>query len=262
MRTAPPTQRGLAVLAFVLVLLFAMSLALLWTGRSLVFEHRAAANQQRQAVAFVAAESGLAWALARLNDLRAIDAHCRPSTAAIHGATFRDRYAAPWVAETVFDTAAAEAALKPRASARAGYAPPPGLRAMCRIGEAEVACTCDTSLPPNPAAHAGSPGFNVELVSVVGEVQALWLIARGCSADSADCDSTGSAQTEAQAVVRVKLRPVGDAGAAGLGEVLRRGPLAVVPGSWRDGRCAGSEAAPGTGAGPSVAAPAACGFAS
>lgn len=236
-RAKPADQHGLAALAFVLALLFAMSLALLWTGRSLVFEHRAAANQQRQAVALAAAESGLGWAVARLNDARAIDALCRPSPAALAGHSFRDRYAVPWVAApgrgTALDPAAADA---PHA-ARSGYAPPPGLRASCHLGATEILCQCDASALPVPSSD-DRPSFAIELTPVVGEASALWVVARGCSAAWAHCNATHTAQTEAQAVLRVKLRPVGDADALGEADVLRSSPLAVVPGSWRDGHCA------------------------
>lgn len=225
MRTAREHPRGFAALAFVLVLLFTMSLALLWTGRSLLFEHRAAANQQRQAAAFAAAESGLEWARSRLNDARAIDTRCLPLPGTPAGATFRDRYAAPWVAVPATPTTAA-----PR-GATSGYAPPPGLRVQCRIGPTQVVCDC-AAAPPD---RGEGPGFAVELAAIEGEERALWLVARGCSGGASDCDPGAVAQTEAQAAVRVKLRPHGDGAIEA--ETLRHGPLAVVPGSWRDGRC-------------------------
>jgi PilX N-terminal len=236
MRAMPVDQRGLAALAFVLVLLFTMSLALLWTGRSLVFEQRAAANQQRQAIAFATAESGLGWAIARLNDGRAIDGRCLPSSATLPGPSFRDRYAAPWMAAPVMGALDRPVADEPHATG-SGYAPPPGLRASCRVGANEILCHCD-ALPASSATSSdGSPSFTIEFTPVVGEARALWIIARGCSGAWADCLSTRTAQTEAQAVLRVKLRPAGDARNGSEAEVLRSGPMAVVPGSWRDGHC-------------------------
>jgi hypothetical protein len=238
MRAMAVDQRGLAALAFVLVLLLTMSLALLWTGRSLVFEHRAAANQQRQATAFAAAESGLGWAMARLNDARAMDADCRPSASALAGQSFRDRYAAPWVAAPVMGALDRPAAGEPHA-AGSGYAPPPGLRAGCRVGANEVLCHCGAPSASLATSSDDRPSFNIDFTPVVGEARALWIVARGCSAASADCDSTRTAQTEGRAVIRMKLRPAGDAQAIGEAEVLRTGPMAVVPGSWRDGHCTG-----------------------
>jgi hypothetical protein len=246
MRTPPLAQRGLAALAFVLVLLFTMSLALLWTARSLVFEHRAAANQQRQAIAFAAAESGLGWARARLNDPRAIDARCLPTVA---GASFRDQHAAPWVAAPSMQAVVSSTA-GTRASAKAGYAPPIGRRAICRIDAEETDCDCPASPPVAimPVRHGDGPSFAVELVPVAGEARALWLIARGCSGAWESCAAPTSAITEAQAVVRVKLRQVGTTasptaavGITDAADQLRSGPLAVVPGSWRDGHCTAQE---------------------
>lgn len=222
-------RRGFAALAFVLVLLFTMSLALLWTGRGLLFEHRAAANQQRQAVAFAAAESGLEWARARLNDARAIDERCAVVTL---GASFRDRYAAPWVAAPDAMTGAPPAT-------RSGYAPPVGMRASCRIDRSRRVCDCASALDHRHADDE-SPSFTIELASVAGEGRALWLVARGCSGGAAaECAATAVAQAEAQAVLRIKLRLVVPASSRldEEAEALRLGPLAVVPGSWRDGRC-------------------------
>lgn len=229
-RTVP---RGFAALAFVLVLLFTMSLALLWSGRSLLFEQRAAANQQRQAVAFAAAESGLEWARARLNEARAVDAQCLAVAA---GTTFRDRFAAPWVAAPWVTAAVPESdAAQPM---RSGYAPPAGLRARCRVEPAALVCQCAAA-----SSWAGTddrPSFTVELSAVADEGRALWLVARGCSGGSEACASAATAQTDAQAVVRVKLR-LAVAASTRLheeAEALRHGALVVAPGSWRDGRCA------------------------
>lgn len=232
-RPSTTDEHGLAALAFVLVLLFTMSLALLWTGRSLIFEQRAAANQQRQAVAFAAAESGLGWAIARLNDARPIDAACQPSSSAQRGSSFRERYAAPWVAAPRIGPLDRPAAGAPEA-ASSGYAPPAALRASCRVGEAELACACHSS----PTASTGDDAsFDIELTPVQGEARALWVVARACSAGRSGCDAARGAQTEAQAVLRVKLRPVGEVDELGEAEVLRSAPLAIVPGSWRDGHC-------------------------
>ncbi|HEU4457539.1 MAG TPA: hypothetical protein VFR90_00270 [Methylibium sp.] len=220
-------QGGLAAIAFVALLLFVMSLALLWSGRGLLFTQKAAANQSRQALAFAAAESGLAWAEARLNDGRAIDERCGATAT---GPTYRDRHAAPWVASPS-DGVSPEAA--------AGYEPPPGPRALCRIDPLGIDCRC-------PARPVGSreaveldaaPGarFSVELAAVTGDPRSLWIVSRACSGAWSACGA-GLAD-EAQAVVRARLRlverqPNGDRAAA-----LRRDPLVLVPASWRDGRC-------------------------
>lgn len=222
-------ERGLAALAFVAVLVFAMSLALLWTGRGLVFTQRAAANQSRQAVAFAAAESALAWAEVQLNDDRATDESCRPAAA---GATFRDRYAAPWIAGHR-DADHHEAA--------AGYEPPPGRRVLCRIGAERLECSCpDAAFAARHAAAVETgdgPSFALELAAVAGEPRSLWVVARGCSGTWSACAIESAAAAQAQAVVRAQLRLVDADAATDPATALRRSPLAVVPGSWRDGRC-------------------------
>ena len=75
----PFPQRGAASLPVTSLLCFAMVLAVAYANRNLVVEERASANQYRSAQAFEAAEAGLEWSLARLNDSDRIGSDCRPS---------------------------------------------------------------------------------------------------------------------------------------------------------------------------------------
>ncbi len=83
-------QHGIAALSVTVLLLFAMLLVVAVTNRNVVVEMRASASQYRSTQAFEAAEAGLEWALAKLNDDATLGDDCLPSTAA--GArSFRDR---------------------------------------------------------------------------------------------------------------------------------------------------------------------------
>ena len=84
-------QRGAAALIVTMVLFFAMTLAAAYVNRNLVFEQRISANQYRATQAFEAAEAGLEWALAQLNNPLKLEADCRPGTSA-QAKTFRERY--------------------------------------------------------------------------------------------------------------------------------------------------------------------------
>ena len=83
-------QRGVASLFVTVVLCFAMVLAVAAAHRDVVVEEQRSANELRAAIAFEAAEAGLEWALARINDPARIGVDCLPSTDAA-AVSFRDR---------------------------------------------------------------------------------------------------------------------------------------------------------------------------
>jgi Tfp pilus assembly protein PilX len=72
-------QRGVAALFVNVMLCFAMVLAVAVAHRNVVVEEQRSANELRAASAFEAAEAGLDWALARINDPARIGADCLPS---------------------------------------------------------------------------------------------------------------------------------------------------------------------------------------
>lgn len=84
-----PGPRGTATLTVVLVVAVVLALASAYASRVAWMELMASGNRVRAAQAAAAADSGLAWALARLNDERPVDPACRP---AADGVAFRERY--------------------------------------------------------------------------------------------------------------------------------------------------------------------------
>ena len=73
-------QRGVAALFVTAMLGFAMVLAVALAQRNVVVEEQRSANELRAARAFAAADAGLEWALARINDPSRIGDDCRPSS--------------------------------------------------------------------------------------------------------------------------------------------------------------------------------------
>jgi Tfp pilus assembly protein PilX len=65
-----PRQQGAAALAVTLVLLFITTLVAAYAHRNHLFELSASTNQYRATQAFEAAEAGLEWTIALLNDPR------------------------------------------------------------------------------------------------------------------------------------------------------------------------------------------------
>ncbi len=83
-------QRGSAALVVTLILFIVATLIAAFANRNLVFEQRASANQYRSTQAFEAAEAGLEWATAMLNNPRPINDRCAEGDGA--SVNFRERY--------------------------------------------------------------------------------------------------------------------------------------------------------------------------
>ncbi len=180
--TGSQTQRGIAALGVALVLLFTMSVILLFANRNLIFEQRSAANHQRATAALAAADAGLEWALARLNDPRRGDESCQPSTAA-GLVSARQR----WLGN--FDAVAA--------SARPG----------CRlVDDGTLLCTCPAAGVGTLVAGDGAR-FTLQLAAIPGETLAVELRSAGCINEAADCSGAGDAIASTRLLARLLPRP-------------------------------------------------------
>lgn len=84
-------MRGAASLVVVMVLFFLVTLVAAYASRNMLFEQRTSANHFRSTLAFEAAEAGVEWALARLNEGQMND-DCTPRTTAGGQPSFRERY--------------------------------------------------------------------------------------------------------------------------------------------------------------------------
>jgi hypothetical protein len=147
-------QRGVAALVVTLLLCLTMVLAIAFAHRDIDAEERRSANDYRTAQAFEAAEAGLEWALARVNDPTRLDADCRPS--ADPGArSWRDR---------MLRIAVPIGTIEPATWSEAGVATT--LRSACVRDGAGWTCSCPSSgRPALPLAAAGAtaPAFAIEL---------------------------------------------------------------------------------------------------
>lgn len=189
-------ERGVAALGVAIMLLVAMTAVTFFANRSLMFEQRSSANQYRATRAFEAAEAGLEWATARLNDPRSLDASCQPLGGT--GTSFLDRYAAT----------DAGLAFTPAAAARPG----------CGLGDAALACSCPGA-GSAPALRDDAPSFTLELTAVPGDPQSLQLVSRGCSGRGSQCVPGASEPSDASATVHAIVKRL---------PALRRLPVAAV----------------------------------
>lgn len=207
-------QRGAAALTVTMLLLFGMALVAFFSNRGLVFEQRTSANQVRSTKAFEAAEAGLEWAIARLNDRRRIagSPSCAISTATT--GDFADRYLGP-VSES-------------------GFAINTAQRFGCSFDSTTglPSCACPTSGDPSLGAAADAR-FTVRFNIVSGDPWSIEILSYGCTNAAADggvCDPAVSTNSDAIAVVRsiYKMKPaLPNAPGAG----LVTGALAITGGN-------------------------------
>jgi hypothetical protein len=168
-------RRGAASLVVVMVLFFVITLVAAYTSRNLIFEQRTSANHYRSTLAFEAADAGVEWALARLNDARMND-NCTPLTTAASVAgevSFRDRYLS----------------IDPATGA---ITPVPSRLAGCIFDGANWACDCPATGNPNPTYTATGTGpfaaFWVRFETIAGARPGVVRIqVNGCTRPAADC---------------------------------------------------------------------------
>jgi Tfp pilus assembly protein PilX len=208
-RQHPRGQRGAAALVVTALLLFAMLLVVAAANRGIVVEAQSSANQYRSTQAFEAAEAGLEWTLAKLNDDARLGDDCLPSDAA--GAlSFRERHLR-------YDTTLGS--LVPTRWNDDGT--PKTLQAACRHDDTGWRCSCPSAGAPALAAAAGAstaPSFVVEL-SQSSQPGIIVAVANACTASNAVCGAASGTDREASARVEV---------AFGLVPALRAAPLAAL----------------------------------
>lgn len=155
-------ERGAATVGVTLALVGALLVGVLYAHRGNLLETRMAANQVRATAAFEAAEAGIEWALAKLNEPARVGTDCRADATAAAG--FR---------------ALAASGVRPACVRRAsGWA--------CR-------CSADalTTLPP-PDDAVDTPAFALEVLPGPRPGLAT-LVAIGCSDATSACLAADSA---------------------------------------------------------------------
>ncbi|MEO8280602.1 MAG: hypothetical protein ABI564_12980 [Ideonella sp.] len=184
---------GLASLATLMLLLMASLLAAAWAQRNSLNEIRAAANQLHGSSAFEAAEAGLAWAQAMLNDNQTIGSDCKPG-AGEASSTFRSRYLQPVDAAGRFAPRTHGAAAAP-------------LRIACVRAPVGWNCSCpaDGASPSLPPPGPGlTPMFEVQLAAgqTAGSIDVTSV---GCSHVGQPCAPAATQRADANTRMRLTL---------------------------------------------------------
>jgi len=208
---APRGQHGAAALFVIVMLCFAMVLVAALAQRNVVVEERRSANELRSRIAFSAADAGLEWALARINDPTPIGATCLPDTDA-SATSFRAR---------ILRIDAASGTVAPTTWSDSGIAVP--LQAACVRGAAGWTCSCPTSGRPTLPAVEGAalaPAFFVELATSArpGVVR---VAATGCTKAAAASGCAAQDASGREATARVEI-------AWALLPALRSAPVAAL----------------------------------
>ncbi|MEO8080340.1 MAG: PilX N-terminal domain-containing pilus assembly protein [Caldimonas sp.] len=211
-------QHGVASLAVVILLFFAMTIVVVFTHRALLTEQRIAENQVRSTQAAEAAEAGLEWAIARLNDAARVDAACLPGDDADVPASFRDRYFPFDVTTRTFVPAVWNdgGTLRP-------------LQAACVRDDSGWTCHCPTGGAPVLAGAASgrtAPAFSLEFAAGArpGIVR---VVSTGCTRSSGVCSSTSETAREASVRVEVALALVPGLRAAPAAALTVRGTVSA-----------------------------------
>ena len=192
-------QRGVGSLVVSLILLFSMTLIAFFVNRSLIFEQKTSANQYRATRAFEAAEAGIEWATAQLNDVRFTNASCLALAA---GATnsFRSRYL--------------------KYDAQLGFQPLSTVQPGCSIssvgGVPTPDCVCPTIVENSALASASGPTFKVQfeanptiLPDGKTDTESVLVTSTGCTSADPRCvpGATGIADGIQRISVILKLKP-------------------------------------------------------
>jgi hypothetical protein len=207
------SQQGLATLAIVAVLgLIATASMLAWSAAALA-EQRSAAQESRALERRTAAEAGLAWALARLNESGAHDAQCRATVPVAGASSLRQRAG-------LVSAASLPMAVRPLAACIADASAAGGWRCTCPSAAAEVV---DEAVDPAFLAQARGPSADrraafvvVVQAEVAPQGQSNRLVSHGCFDEQAACipqtwgQLQASEPTAATTVVStgLALRPV------------------------------------------------------
>ena len=191
-RTQSTRQDGMAVLTVVLIMLFGVSIAVLYLNRHVIYEQRISANQMRSTIAQEMAEAGLEWATGMLNDPRLIGTDCKPSTTSSN--SFQRKY---------FH----QLPTTPASSYVASH-----VLAGCKVNPDDGTSTCNCPDAPTSGtviASLGSnamPGFTVQFSPVTGDPEAVRVVATGCSAMAKTCQPGTSGEADASASITALLK--------------------------------------------------------
>lgn len=233
---ASSRERGAATVGVTLALVGALLVAVLYAHRGSLLESRMAANQARATVAFEAAEAGIEWAVAKLNEPARLGSDCRADAAG--ATTFRAltaggirpacvRRASGWSCRCTADALSTlptpdDATDTPAFALSIVPGPRPGLATVVAIGCSDAAAAC--------LAETGAVGARTRIEAGIALLPAL------ASEPAAMLTARGSIATGSAPVALV------DADPASPGVALHAGGTVAAAGAGLSGPAGASSA--------------------
>lgn len=195
-------QYGLGTLFIAAILLFIMSIGVLYANKNIIFEQRTSADQMKQTTAMEVAEAGLQWAIGMLNNPGNMNTSCATSTTttAVSGATtsFRKQYFQP-----------STTGFTPVTTVQPGCAWDPTLN----NNAGGWTCSCPANGLASPTLSAGvasTNSFSVSFAVVATDPKAVQITSTGCVQKTGMCASSATSGADANASVTaiVKSSPL------------------------------------------------------
>jgi len=197
-------QHGIGTLFIAAILLFIMSMGVLYANKNIIFEQRTSADQMKQTTAMEVAEAGLQWAIGMLNNPGNMDANCIAATASSTNPpttpSFRKQY---------FPLSSTGTGFAPVTTVQPGCAWDPNLNSNA----GGWSCSCPTTGLAAPTLSAGvtsATSFSVSFAAVASDPKAVQITSIGCTPQTATCASGATAGADANASVTaiVKASPL------------------------------------------------------
>ena len=210
-------QRGAATLIFTMLLTFTTILVAGFVSRNLVLEQRMSVNQYRSTQAFEAAEAGLEWALAQLNNPQRLGSDCAPVTDRV-ASSFRERY---------LGYSNIDSMLAPRTWRNAGVTQ--GLQPGCVRSAAGWSCSCPSDGHPELSIVATAsllPAFSLQFMAA-SKPGLVRVVATGCSSFAGPCQPGSTTRPDAMARVEVSLGLLGGVRVAPIAALTTRDAVTV-----------------------------------
>ena len=195
--TRAHSEQGAAALGVVLVLLFSCAMFVLHASRARIVAERASANRRHAAEAFEAAEGGLQWTIAMLNERSAATHACAPADPSA-GPSFRERVLG----------------VNPAASAIQPIPAPSGAHGACvrlsaesrwRCGCAVDGASAVDGIPVTSAEEARIAASFTTRLSTGRAAGAVTIESTGCSGSARSCSARDNASTRPDAVARTAI---------------------------------------------------------